>query len=517
MKLTKILILSCCAAIITNSCSLDYDPLSSFSDVTEGITTDSVRIVFRDKAAVLNARQDIHDYFRNNGQEHWYLDILLLNEVHADNAYAGTPGNETTPFEVNSIEGSNTNLARDWERYLGSIGVANRFICNIDLTPDATLTTEERAQYKAEALIFRSMVYFDMARIWGNVPLITTEAGDITSETIQDVYPAYFPPQTTELEVYQQIEKDLLDAITYAPANNNADKTQFSKTVARTLLAKLYAEKPLRDYNKVISYCDAVADDGIALEATYGDLFDVQLRNPDAPPSQDNPATDVKKRNSVESIYEVQFPIGNGSWVTWMFGRPLDDWTFYFEWAKWITPSRDLINAFLNEGDNTRYKETVVWYDCGWSIYYPSNNYPFMYKFRSAYNNIIKYRFADLLLLKAEALIMKDAPDLQGAAAIINQIRQRAGLANLPQAAANNRESMVQALLKERRLELAMEGERWFDLVRLEKVEEVLSAVFASDTGRPTQRYPFTKNSYKLPIPQRAIDENPNLIQNPGY
>ncbi|MDR2801705.1 MAG: RagB/SusD family nutrient uptake outer membrane protein [Prevotellaceae bacterium] len=515
MKHKNLLIL-CGLALFAASCSLNYDPADVYSDVTEGITTDSVTVVFKDKAAVLSYRTTIHDKYRNR-QEHWYLDMLLLNESHSDNAYAGSPNNETTPFEVNSIEGSNNNLNRDWTRYMEDVGIVNLLISNIDATPDLALTAAERAQYKAEALIFRSMIYFDMARIWGNVPLITTTAGDITSETVADVYASYFPPQTSELEVYQQIEIDLLYALDYAPDNDPNDKTQFSKTVARTLLAKIYAEKPLRDYNKVIQYCDAVGADGIDLEADFSTLFGVVLQDPSSPVGQDNPAIAPRTRNSKEVIYEAQYFTGAGNWLSWMFGRTLENWTYNFEWAKWITPSRDLFKAFQDEGDTKRLNETVVWYDCGWSIYYPANNYPFMYKYRCAYSNMIKYRYADLLLLKAEALIMKESPDFAGAAAIINRIRQRAELSDLPASATASKESILNALLKERRLELALEGERWFDLVRLDKVEEVMNAVYAKDPGRPAQRYPFTQNSYKLPLPQVVIDQNPNLEQNPGY
>ena len=75
----------------------------------------------------------------------------------------------------------------------------------------------------------------------------------------------------------------------------------------------------------------------------------------------------------------------------------------------------------------------------------------------------------------------------------------------------------MEAYLKERRLELAFEGQRWFDLVRLDKVESVMNAVYAKDSGRKPQAYPFTKNSYRLPVPQPKIDQNPNLVQNPGY
>ncbi len=120
-----------------------------------------------------------------------------------------------------------------------------------------------------------------------------------------------------------------------------------------------------------------------------------------------------------------------------------------------VTPSRDLINAFKKEGDEVRFKESVVYYDCSWSNYYPSDNYPFMYKCRSANSSIIKYRYADVLLLKAEALIMQDTPDLEAAAGIIDEIRKRAGLGKLPSSIRENKNSMIDALLKERRLELA--------------------------------------------------------------
>ncbi len=193
------------------------------------------------------------------------------------------------------------------------------------------------------------------------------------------------------------------------------------------------------------------------------------------------------------------------------------NWDNNFTWAKWVTPSRDLIKAFQNEGDNIRFNQSVVYYDCGWSNYYPADNYPFMYKCRSANSSIIKFRYADALLLKAEALIMRDNPDLSGAADIIDQIRLRAGLSKLDSATKGSKENMLNALLKERRLELAFEGQRWFDLVRLDKVEEVMNAVFAKDSGRKAQMYPFNQDSYRLPIPQAVIDQNPNLVQNPGY
>ncbi|MCI1648019.1 MAG: RagB/SusD family nutrient uptake outer membrane protein [Bacteroides sp.] len=488
-----------------SSCSLDRDPIDTFSDLTEGSTEPGQKVVFKNKAAVESNLQGLYQSMRDR-QEHWYLDLLLIAESHSDNAYAGTTGAEVVPFENNAIEGSNSVLARDWDRYQEDFAKANLLINYVDSVKDASLTADERISYKAQAKIFRAMVLFDMVRIWGDITMVTTMSDDITEDNIDEVYDQYFPPQTPEIDVYKQIESDLLDAVKYAPDNNPSDKTLFTKSVARTLLAKVYAEKPLRDYSKVVKYCDEVTADGFDLVKDFSDLFGMNADN-----------TDVKMRNTKESILEAQFSTGNGNWCTWMFGRDLANWNNNFTWAKWVTPSRDLIKAFEDEGDQIRFNESVVYYACTWSNYYPSDHYPFMYKCRSAYSSLIKYRYADVLLLKAEALIMGNTPDLEGAAKIIDKIRKRAGLKDLPSAVRTSKDAMLNALLKERRLELAFEGQRWFDLVRLNKVEEVMNSVFAKDSGRKALAYPFTEDSYRLPIPQSVIDTNDKIHQNPGY
>ncbi len=497
-------ILAACIMLLS-ACSLHYDPLSDYSDVTVGGSDESGEgVAYKNRAEMLSQYENMYTRMRDN-QEHWCLDLLLLAECHSDNAYAGTTGAEVVPFETNTIDGGNSVLERDWERYLTDIATANRIICYIDEVPDATFPQSEREQWKAEAKIYRAMILFTMARIWGDFPVITEVGEDITSENIEAVYPQYFPQQNTEEEAYEQIEKDLLEALTYAP-DNTGDKTRLSKSVARALLAKVYAEKPIRDYSKVVKYCDELTAEGFRLTDNYDDLFGMNAEG-----------TDVKMRNTVESILEIQYTSGSGNWVAWMFGRDLIDWDYQFSWAKWVTPSRDLVRAFDSAGDEIRKNEAIVYYDCNWSNYYPSNNYAFTYKYRSGVNSIIKLRMADILLLKAEALILQDAPDLAGAASIINSVRNRAGLGNLPASVTGSKENMLDALLTERRLELALEGERWFDLCRHDKVEEVMNDLNRRDTGRLPLVNPYTEYSYRLPIPQLVLDENDNLVQNPGY
>ena len=285
-----------------------------------------------------------------------------------------------------------------------------------------------------------------------------------------------------------------------APDFNGADRTVLSKTVALAMLAKVYAEKPVQDYNKVIEYANVVKlTPGMELEPDYATLW-----------GYDEEKKDCVKRNTSEGILEVHYTTGNGNWETWMYGRQLDDWDFYFTWAKWITPSRDLISDFEKEGDEVRFNESVVYYECTWSNYYPAAHYPFMYKCRSSYQNRYKLRLADIMLLQAEAYayLGKNSE----AASLVNEIRNRVGLAPVDASG-----DMIETVLHERRLELAFEGQRWFDLCRNGKVEKYMNAVYAKDSGRLPQKRLFDANSYLLPVPQKALDENVNLEQNPGY
>lgn len=497
----------CCTliAFATASCDLDYNPVDSYSDVTEGVTETEEKPIFSTVQDAENAILTLHKKFSDR-QEHWYVDKLLIGDAHSDNAYVGTTGAEVVPYETNSIEGSNSVLERDWNRFLEDIAAANRIIVGCDKLEG--LSEAQKGKFQSQAKIFRAMVMFDMARIWGRFPVITTVGGDITEDNVEDMYPTYFPPQNTIEEAFTQIETDLTEALSnaYTPTTDATDKTILTKSVARAMLAKVYAEKPLRDYSKVVKYADELAADGFDLVEDFSDLWDYNSET-----------SDCRVRNTKESILEAQFPKGAGNWCTWMFGRQLDNWDASFTWAKWITPSRDLVKLYQNQGDTERYEQSIVWYECGWSNYYPANNYAFMYKCRSSFNSIIYLRYADILLLKAEALIMGENPDLGAAADIIDRVRQRAGLGKLDASIRNDKDALLQAYLDERRMELAFEGQRWYDLCRLDKVEEVMNAVYAKDSGRHAQAYPFNEDSYLLAIPQSAIDQNSNLTQNPGY
>lgn len=500
MKTLKNILYVALAGMAVTACSLDQDPISDPTEITEGVLTDTVAAVLKDKDAAIDQRKSLYEKFRNR-QEHWLLDMKLIADCHSDNAYAGTTGAEVVPYETNSIDASNSVLSRDWTRYLADIASANVLINGLDdLKAKGEVSDSEYRQWKAEGCIFRALVMFDMARLWGSFPVITDVARTITSDNIEEVFPTYYPPKKTPEECYQQIIEDLEYGAQNAPDFNTADRTLMTKTVAQAMLAKAYAERPLQDYDKVIEYAEKViATAGLELEPDFATLW-----------GWDEDKKDCVKRNTSESILEVQWTSGNGNWESWMYGRCLENYDNSFTWAKWVTPSRDLINDFTQEGDDVRFNQTVVYYECKWSNYYPASHYPFMYKLRSGYNNHYKIRLADIILMEAEACAYKNQNDK--AAQLVNQIRNRVGLGNIDASG-----DMVEKVLHERRLELALEGQRWFDLCRNGKVEKYMNAVYAKDAGRLAQKRIFDENSYLLPIPQSALDQNNNLEQNPGY
>lgn len=480
------------------SCSLDKSPLSEYYLPIEN-KNDSIKYTTRTQ--IENIYKGLSNIIRD--QEYWYQDCLLIGEAHADNAYGGTTGAEVIPFETNSIDATNSVLERDWNNYLKWVASATDVIVNIDAVPDKSLTDAEKKLWKAEAMVLRAMIWYDMARRWGSIPIVKTQPPSITAENVEEIYPLLFPESQPVEVVYENIISDLKEAVKFVNPASSTDKSVISKGVAYALLAKAYAEKPMQDYAKVIEYCDLTEAQGYSLESTYGDLF-----------SMNEDVTDVKLRNSKESILEAQFFAGT-AWVSWMFGRNLLNWDESFTWAKWVTPSRDLIKAFQKEGDTERMNQSIVYYSCGWSNYYPQDNYPFMYKFRSNSSNIIRLRFADIILLKAEALANQNK--LSEAAVLVKKIRERAKLNELTAIQTSSKENILDAILNERRLELAFEGHRLYDLIRFGKLQTVMNSLNSRDEGRLKQVYPYQEYSDRLPIPQNAIDNNTNLKQNPGY
>jgi hypothetical protein len=219
---------------------------------------------------------------------------------------------------------------------------------------------------------------------------------------------------------------------------------------------------------------------------------------------------DINHKNNSEAIWEIPYEGYNSSVGNWIPSQFVGD-----GWKKFSTPSNDLVNTFTSEGDNVRMNASITFVTYGWPDKYwtTPTTYPILSKYtdpNNGLNDMYMIRLADILLLRAEAYNAKG--DVTNAAALVNTVRTRVGLAATTAA---NQADMTLAIEKERRLELAFEGQRWFDLVRTGRALAVMNA--QKDAGGNNLNYNVKEYQLLYPVPQTQLDLNPFLQQNPGY
>lgn len=467
-------------ALGTTSCSDYLD--------TEPITDRAIELSDTPYKTAAEAEDLMKTLYNGLGSEYWQLDYFFNGDAQSDVAYVGGDNPQNIQQAEYRIMATNSNVNRDWNYLYGLINDCNKILNYVDNVPDPALTASRKAQMKAEAATMRALYYFHAVQLWGDIPLVTKAVIGVTSETFDEVYAQVYPARKPVNDVYALILSDLEGAL---PAlSGNADKFKVTKGAALALLAQVHATKPVPDYAKVVEYTDQLMGQGYSLLPNYDHLFD------------------GNHTANAESIFEIN---GNGGSIWWwgVFMFTGDDW------KKFNTPSNDLVKAFNDEGDTVRKTSSVKFQAVGWAdSYWPSSNYPFAWKQRdtTGNQNIYILRYADLLLLRAEAKVRLG--DYTGAAALVNQVRNRAGLGNIN---ISGLEDGINKILHERKLELAFEGQRWFDLKRTGKALEILKNRKDGNGNILSFAGNLTQQRLLWPIPQSQIDNNPNLTQNPGY
>ena len=488
MKKIFIISIFTLAVFSFHSCSkfLDLKPVSNGIAISNS-SSDSV--LYKSAEQVEAALGGAYSDFKN---EYYELDYFVNGDAQSDDAYAGADNPANFQIDDFKIDATNSNVSRDWGYLYATIGKVNSLINNTNACPDPALSTERKTQIIAEASFIRAYMYFQLVQLWGDVPLQLKEVKTISASNLAEIYPLLYPPRTAKAQVFKQIIADLETALANVPAMA-INKGYVTKGAVNSMLAYVYATQEPHDWAKVSQYCDAVISGGFFLMPNYNDLWDNQ------------------HKNCLESIFEINYTGGatDGNWGSKMF-RGLD-------WKKFNIPSNDLVKAFDDEKDTVRKNASIIfldvtgkWADANW----PQNHYPFVNKYRNfnegSDQNYIFIRLADILLLKAEAL--NEQGDFSGAAILVNQIRHRALLQDTP---ASNQDAMRLAIEKERRLELAFETHRWFDLKRTGRAIEVMNNAIGPDGNKIG--YNLTPNRLVWPIPQAELDKNKQLVQNAGY
>lgn len=404
-------------------------------------------------------------------------------------------------LDMSVMNASNLNVRNYWETTYKNINN-----CNTVLNPRnlAVVTDDKlRNQYEGEALFIRSYHYFNLVRLFGPV-FIVTESISIEESMKKE--------RSAVGEVYKRITDDLklavekLEGIKYGSQDNG----RVTDLAAKSLLAKVYLT--LYQYSDAKTLLEQViAVKGETL-IPYADIFDINNEMND------------------EIIFAIRYKAGNQG-----VGSPF---------ANFFAPTNSGTLVIIGSGDGRNYPTTDII-----SSYEPEDkrkdvslaenyideskpnpiiNEAYIKKFLSAVS--VRYdaendwpviRYADVLLMYAEVLNELESPD--NALKYLNLVRTRAGISPISAADVPNRNAFRDLVEKERRLELAFENQRWFDLLRWNKAKEVVNKHihdiewgFYSTYNNP----PGYMEDYQLilPIPQSVIDNNNGVIaQNPNY
>lgn len=519
MKRISILIIG---ILIGVSCSQDFIELDPPSNLSSSAFYKSQVDI---NQAVLSAYAGLRSIYNDNAYR--------LGEIRSDNTgWSWLPGNPAYQLEVDEFATpllpDNGYVEELWDDTYRVILRANIVI---NKTEEAEFTNESlRNQYIGEARFIRALMYFWLNRAFGGYDLNNELSGVIKVETEIIPKEAYELGRVPLDEIYDLIISDLKYAEQNLPDEyQSSDVGRVTKGGATGLLGKVYmtmAGFPLNKGNEyyqlaIQQFESLINNSYYFLIPSYADLFD------------------INNKNSAESLFEIQYKKGSPGGVTgspWnnSFAPRFSDKEVVLVGNKGgaNSPTGDMSSAY-EFGDPRKFVSmSDGWISDATGAWEPDKYVKKYYDVATSGsdngNNWIELRLADIYLLYAEALIRTGGSKTE-ALNYLNKIRERARntpgdpeinesgelLADYTLTDLVDDQSFLMAIEKERRVELAFENHRWFDLIRTERAKDVMIAEQAAD-GYP----PFEWDDKMLfyPIPMTVMQSNPGkIIQNKGY
>ena len=327
-------------------------------------------------------------------------------------------------------------------------------------------------QYRGEALFLRAWNYFNLYRAFGGVPITRVVVSPEKAKTIA---------RCSDEDMFNLLVEDLTEAASLLPDKPGSEKARVANIAAWTLLAKVYLtfKKPA-EAKKALD--EAMKNSNYGLMSSTEEAFDV-----------------TKKFNK-EMIFVLHYEKTNGEGHGYWYSQK----TNVLAEINSPTPS---LRAIYSDEDNRR--PLIAEYVKQGSVYVLKK---YLDQFDATYttqvgNDFPYLRYADIILMYAEALADTSIAD---ALTWLNKTRTRAGLAELTTAEISSRDQFIRALADERAREFALEGQRWFDLVRLGLAIETMRA----------EGFTLDEHNLLFAIPQNQIEivNNSSILwQNPGY
>ncbi|MFZ5938988.1 MAG: RagB/SusD family nutrient uptake outer membrane protein [Bacteroidota bacterium] len=415
----------------------------------------------------------------------------LIQDIASDDCNALSTWNDPAAhqFDQYTLQANNTYTTGIWRASYQLIARANLAVTRI---PGVDMDETAKAKLLGEARFLRALSYFNLVRLFGDVPLVLKPETDISK---------YLVPRNASDTVYRQIIDDLSYAagvlpVSYVPMY----KGRATKGAALGILAKVYLT--LGEWEDAVTAIEDLQD--LHVYSLWGDF-------------QDN--FREANKNGKESLFEVQFFSGVTLENSQIVISGLPSIYAFPAGVGIILPTEDLLNSF-EEGDH-RYEVTFFdeYFYFGWNRFEP---HIWKYWDQDVYAasetgqsgaNFPVMRYAEVLLMYAEALNELNHGPTQEAYDAVNEVRGRARNGNdtvLPDLAGLDYAAFREAVLKEKRCETVNEGQRWFDLVRTGNLVDYVKRA-KGDKANPQDF------NMMFPIPQRERDLNPNLTQNEQY
>lgn len=423
----------------------------------------------------------------------WYV----FGEIPSDNTRNQLSGSVTTQNEFDQfyIDTQNSMIANFWKAAYKVINRTNTVLGRID---GIEINTELANRYKLECKFIRALMYFNLVRVYGDVPLVLKEI------SISESYDILREPKEN---VYNQIIDDLKEAQGLPVSYSTAEDGRATQGAAKALLANVYMT--LHKYAEAETILAEIINSGqySLLENTPGSLNIDGYKNVFSPVNH----------NSKEGIFEIQFlkggygegsnyannfaPENSGTNVVAVGGTGGNN-----------IPEMDIYNAY-EEGDLRRdFSMSLGYYDNRKNNEWVESRYvcKFMdvpYQNNDASNNYSVIRYADVILMYAEALNQNGKT--AEACKYLNMTRRRGFGYQTTETSPVDLQTTDKAQFalmveQERRVELAFENHRWFDLIRTGRAVEVMKS----------KGFSLNETNLICPIPQKQIDVNPKLTQN---